>query len=190
MSVRIALASTSTHVEQIKALQMANLRRLLPVEVQETEGFVTAEYTLEFLQQIHKSTPAIVALADVNGEEQVVGYVIAATKEESLQHDLLKDLVGTVDARCQYDGKPMKDIRYIVVAQLCVAKAFRGQRLAQKMYERYSLEYHERGYEMAMTDVAHDNAKSLKTHKYAGWVVIDSLDYSGVFFDVIVLPLQ
>ncbi|KAJ3028517.1 UNVERIFIED_CONTAM: hypothetical protein HDU68_001513 [Siphonaria sp. JEL0065] len=186
----IALASTDAHVVQIKQLQMENLRRLLPLEVQEREGFVTAEYSIDYLRNIHSKTPAVVALAQVNGVQQVVGYVLAATKQDSLEHDLLKDLVGTVDGRCKFEKKKLKDLNYIVVGQLCVAKDFRGQRLASKMYEAFAQEYKSRGFECAMTDVAADNEKSLKTHKKSGWVVVDSLDYSGVVFEVIVLPFN
>ncbi|KAJ3068704.1 hypothetical protein HDU98_008176 [Podochytrium sp. JEL0797] len=185
---RVALATTPAHIDQIKALQMANLRRLLSVEVQEADGFVTAEYSRRFLAKIHESTPAIVSLAEVDGTERVVGYVLVATRADAASHDLLKDLVDTVDTRCNFEGKPLRDMNYLLVAQLCVDKQFRGQGLARKMYSAFAAEYHSRGFEIGMTDVAADNAISLKAHSKSGWIVVDSLDYSGVVFKVIVLP--
>ncbi|KAJ3066258.1 hypothetical protein HDU98_010449 [Podochytrium sp. JEL0797] len=186
-SARIALA-TPAHLEQIKALQMENLRRLLPIQVQETDGFVTAEYSPEYLAKLHESTPAIVSLAEIDGTEKVVGYVLVATRTEASTHELLKFFIKTIDARINFGGKPLRDMNYALIAQLCVAKQFRGQGLAQKMYSAFAREYLARGFAVGVTEVATENEVSLKAHAKAGWTVVDSLDYSGVVFKVVVLP--
>ncbi|KAJ3080509.1 hypothetical protein HDU99_008192 [Rhizoclosmatium hyalinum] len=187
--IRITLASTDAHITQIKTLHNANLRRLLPVEVQERDGFVTAEYEVEYLAHIHKSTPAVVALAQVDGAEKVVGYVLAATKTDSMSHNLLKDLVHFVDSNSSYNGKPLASTNYIVVGQLCVAKEFRGAALAKRMYQHYAEVYLKSGkFECAVTDVVSTNVISLRAHEKAGWVIVDSLSFEGVDFKVIVLP--
>ncbi|ORY36464.1 hypothetical protein BCR33DRAFT_790242 [Rhizoclosmatium globosum] len=142
--IRITLASTDAHITQIKTLHNANLRRLLPVEVQERDGFVTAEYEVEYLAHIHKSTPAVVALAQVDGAEQVVGYVLAATKTDSMSHNLLKDLVHFVDSNSSYNGKPLASTNYIVVGHFYLKSG---------------------KFECAVTDVVSTNVISLRAHE-------------------------
>ncbi|KAI8620783.1 acyl-CoA N-acyltransferase [Chytriomyces sp. MP71] len=182
--VEITLSSTEEHARQIKELQNANLRRNLSI-AEQAEGFVTAEYSVEFLLQLQQTTPHVIAIS--NGV--VVGYALAASREHGASHALLADMVRHIDARCALDGVPLRNMKYVLVAQLCVAKAFRGQRLAQKLYAHFTQAFQERGFQCAVTDVVSTNAPSLAAHRKAGWVVVNSLEFEGVAFDVICLPL-
>ncbi|KAJ3209163.1 hypothetical protein HDU82_001265 [Entophlyctis luteolus] len=172
----ITLASTTEHVAQVKSLQNENLRRLLPVEVQQTDGFVTAEYTVEFLTQMNHNSPAVIAL-DEDGV--VAGYILGCTREDALQHPLMKTLVNQFDS--------LNFHNYVLVGQLCVAKRARGHSLAVRMYELFAKEYKRRGFSCSLTSVAQDNAVSLNVHKKAGWNTVHSYEYDGVlnaFFGV------
>ena len=57
------------------------------------EGFVTAEYSLEFLWELHRHHPSVVAMRG----RRVVGYALAAHREPARSHALLSDLIGHVE---------------------------------------------------------------------------------------------
>src|SRR5580658_2806297 len=62
MSVLITRVGTRAQLEGILALHTANLRRNLSAEEIRTQGFVSAEYTREFLERMHAASPSIIAV--------------------------------------------------------------------------------------------------------------------------------
>ncbi|MEJ0083269.1 MAG: hypothetical protein WDM78_20480 [Puia sp.] len=110
-----------SELEGIRKLQEDNLTRNLPGDEPETEGFVTAEYSIEFLEKLHRVGPSIIA----KDAGQVVGYALVATRSVGHQHELLSDLFNYVD-KIIYQGLLLKNVCYVIVGQLCVAKTTGG----------------------------------------------------------------
>ncbi|KAJ3119499.1 hypothetical protein HK100_000283 [Physocladia obscura] len=180
----VTLASTLNQVAQIKALQNANLRRFVPVEVQKTDGYLTSDYTIEYLEQIHAETPAVVAL-DENGA--VVGYALAITRETARKHELIEEVVSTIDSlNVAAPSDPPNN--YILSGQLCVAKHARGHALTTRMYNFFREVYKQRGYNCSATGVAADNLASMTAHQKAGWLVTETVEFEGRPFKIVVLP--
>ncbi len=175
--VEIQLAKTSEELIEVLALQQANLRKNISDEEAETQGFLMAEYDLAFLELIHKASPGIIA----KDGDKVVGYSLVALPETAGHHPLLADLVANIE-RCIFDGKPV--INYAIVAQLCVSKDYRGQDLVQKLYGAFRDHYAGR-YDFCVTDVAQANARSLKAHQKRGFQVIDTLNYGGIAWEIV-----
>lgn len=163
----------------IKTLQQQNLKSVLTADEAEAEGFVTAEYDVEYLHLMNERTPAIVAKDD----ERVVGYALATVKDVGLKHDLLHDLFKTIDGII-YDGRRLSDTRYIVVGQLCVAKGYRGLGLVHEMYTAFR-DVYASAYQFCITDVAENNPRSLKAHLKSGFKVIDTLRYGGIGWHIV-----
>jgi L-amino acid N-acyltransferase YncA len=166
-------------LEGIKKLQQENLKINLTDQEAGTQGFVTAEYTMEFLEKMHGESPSIVAKAD----DQVIGFALVSVKAIRHDHELLGDLFKTID-KLQYNNRPLKDSKYVVVGQLCVSKNYRGIGLVQQMYQHFknclSPEF-----DYCITDVARDNPRSLKAHLKSGFRVIDTLNYGGLGWDIV-----
>lgn len=101
-------------ISGIKALQTSNLKSNLTEAEMIQEGFLTASYSLEFLDQMHQLEPAVVA----KDGDAVVGYALAVTKALYGHHDLLNDLFTQIDAH-RYKGQLLADVDYVVVGQLC-----------------------------------------------------------------------
>lgn len=175
--VDIKLVTNQAELEGVLALQQANLRKNISEEEAESQGFLMAEYDLPFLELLHRASPGIIAK---DGEE-VVGYSLVALPETARHHDLLADLVENIE-RCIFDGKPVEN--YAIVAQLCVSKEYRGQDLVQKLYGSFRDHYADQ-YAYCVTDVAQANHRSLKAHKKRGFQVIDTLDYGGIGWDIV-----
>src|SRR4051812_25680099 len=98
-----------SELEGIKKLQEENLKRNLLKDEAETEGFVTAEYTIEFLKTLHEAGSSIIA----KDEETVVGYALVADKSIRYQHELLADLFNCID-QIIYQGLILKQVNYVV----------------------------------------------------------------------------
>ena len=168
-----------SELEGIRKLQEDNLKRNLPADEAETEGFVTAEYSIEFLETLHKAGPSIIAKED----DLVVGYALVAAKSVRHQHELLSELFNYVD-KIIYRGRMLKNVSYVIVGQLCVAKNYRGLGLVHQMYQHFK-ESLIGEYDYCITDVAENNPRSLKAHLKTGFRVIDSFSYGGSNWNIV-----
>ncbi|HCL83584.1 MAG TPA: GNAT family N-acetyltransferase [Chitinophagaceae bacterium] len=168
-----------TELEGIRKLQEENLKKNLTGEEAASQGFVTAEYSIDFLKTLHEACPSIIAKED----DRVVGYALAALKSTRHHHDLLGDLFNVID-QLVYHDLSFKDTRYVVVGQLCVAKGYRGLGLVQQMYQHFKTHLSGR-FDYCITDVAQDNPRSLKAHLKTGFRVIDTLTYGGFGWDIV-----
>lgn len=175
--ITLQLVKSQEEMKGVLALQQANLRNNITQEEAETQGFLMAEYDLDFLELLNQKSPGIIA----KDGEKVVGYSLVALPETARQHPLLADLVQNIE-RCIFEGKPVEN--YAIVAQLCVSKEYRGQDLVQKLYGSFREHYANR-YTYCVTDVAQANHRSLKAHQKRGFQVIDSLDYGGIGWNIV-----
>lgn len=175
----IKQVSDQSELEGIKQLQNENLGKNIGPEEMIKEGFLTAEYSIEFLEMMHQISPSIIA----KDHDKVVGYALVSTKETAMHHDLLDDLFRNIDSKT-YNGVLLKDANYVVVGQLCVAKEYRGLGLVQKMYnhfrERLSGEF-----DYLITDVDERNPRSIKAHVKTGFQIIDTLRYGGSNWNIV-----
>jgi len=175
----IKLVSDFSELVGIKTLQDENLKKNLSITEAEKEGFVTAEYSIEFLQKLHLKNPSIIA-KDGN---QIVGYALVALKSIRDQHELLADLFDSID-KVQYKGQMLKNTNYVVIGQLCVSKKYRGLGLVQAMYQHFKTTLSGE-FDYCLTDIASNNPRSLKAHTKNGFVVVDTLNYGGLSWDIV-----
>lgn len=177
--VEVTRVSRPDEITGIRDLQALNLRQHISAEEAAEQGFLTASYTMEYLQEMNAVSPSIIA----KDGDKVVGYALVATKDIRKGHDLMEGLFDAID-QCTYNGRSLKDVNYVVVGQLCVAKAYRGQDLVQKLYGhfRHCLSNE---YTYLITDVAKANTRSLKAHKKRGFQVIHELMYGGIGWDIV-----
>ncbi len=167
-------------LEGIRHLQLANLKgEISPCEAAK-EGFVTASYPLECLQQMHAAHPSVVAKSG----DRVIGYALVACSEIRNCNELLQYFFEMADDII-YQGRPMRDYKYVIVGQLCVAKGYRGRGIVDQMYNFYRITLSSK-YDLCITDVAGDNPRSLRAHQKSGFNVIDEVFSDGVTWSIIV----
>jgi GNAT superfamily N-acetyltransferase len=177
--IHIKLVESEEELQGIRDLQEANLSTNLSREEAATEGFVTAAYTLDFLRTMHRAHPSVIA----KDGDRVVGYALVATQAVRAQHKLLAGLFDEIDAII-YQGRPLSERNYVVVGQLCVGKGYRAMGLARAMYECYRDALRDT-YDSCLTDVVQSNIRSLRAHEKTGFVVVGTLEYGGVGWDVV-----
>lgn len=155
-------------LEGILQLQKRNLpRNLSPVERQR-EGFVTVDHSYALLEKLNAIEPHVVALQG----EKVVGYVLTMTKESRYDIPILFSMFAEFDT-VVYKGRTISNYNYMLVGQVCVDVNFRGRGIFDGCYSKYRERY-SKGYDIAITEIAHSNQRSLKAHQRIGFEEIHS----------------
>lgn len=178
-SLEVTRVSRPDEIIGIRDLQSLNLKQNITAEEAIEQGFLTAAYTIDYLQEMNSASRSIIA----KDGDKVVGYALVATKDVRKGHDLIEGLFDAIDA-CEYNGKSLKDVNYVVVGQLCVAKEYRGQDLVQKLYGHFR-DCLSNEFTYLVTDVAKANVRSLKAHKKRGFKIINELIYGGFGWDIV-----
>lgn len=162
----IEYAKTDEDIHGILGLQQANLRQNLTETQLRQEGFVTLMHDAEWLKQMNRSTPSIIA----KDQGKMVGYCLAMTptfrhKAPALEpmFDILEDLV--------FKGKPFYDYKFIIGGQVCVAASHRGQQIFDKMHDKFRALY-QTTFDLMATDIATINQRSLNAHLRVGFEVV------------------
>lgn len=177
--ILIKRVSENWEIEGIKSLQEENRITNISQEEREKEGFVTASYSIELLKKMHHFEPTVIACQD----HKIVGYAMVTVKELYGEHDLLDGLFDAIN-RMTYQGLPLKKAKVIIVGQLCVAKPYRGQGLVPKMYQ-YFKECLMDKYDYCITDISEANERSIKAHEKCGFKIINTLEYEGVKWHIV-----
>ena len=177
--VSIKLAQEVSELEGILALQRRNLKRCLSESEAEEQGFLIAEYDLDYLRQMQEQRPSVIAVDD----GRVVGYALVVTREVRAGLPFISDLFDEID-RISYRGTLLAETNYVVVGQLCVDKDYRGQGLVDRLYAFFRASLEER-YQCGVTDIARANRRSLKAHQKVGFEVIHAIEYEGLTWDVV-----
>lgn len=175
----LKLVETEKELIGLKQLQTNNLRRLIGEEEAMKEGFVTSEYELSLLQQMHNIHPSII----VKEGDEVVGYTIVTNKEVYGAHPELDHLYNTLDAT-EYKGALLKNSNYILIGQVCVAKSHRGQGWVPKMYDYYK-NLHAKNYSYLVTDISQANKRSIRMHNKIGFETIGVIEQVGTGWDIV-----
>lgn len=176
----IKRVSTEDEIVAIKKLQSLNLKSSLSEDEMEAQGFVTAAYSIDFLKEMHDIEPAIIA----KDKEDIVGYALVATKAVMGKHHLLNDLFKNINA-IEYAGVCLDKIDYVIVAQLCVDKNYRGHGLAQKLYQFFRTSLHQK-YIYCLTDVDEKNARSIRAHLKTGFTVLNTFAYGDSNWHIVI----
>ena len=173
-NITIKLVTEAAEIAGIHQLQKENLKHLLSTEEAESQGFLTATYTLDFLHSMHLIHPSVIAKEG----EKVIAYALVSTKASRHEDQLLDEFCTAAD-ELVWEGIAFKDLDYVVVGQLCVSKKYRGMGLATQLYDFFRQQM-ENKYDFCITDVANDNKRSLQAHLKTGFKIIGTKTYSGV----------
>jgi len=176
-------AHSKDDLEGILNLQKRNLASSLNKDEIESQGFVTVDHSYEQLSRLNDHERHVVAKEN----ERVVGYLLAMTKQSRLDIPVLVPMFELFDT-ISYNNERISAYNYLVVGQVCIDKAWRGQGILDHCYAAYR-NYYRTKYDFAITEIAATNARSLKAHKRIGFKEIktyaspDKTDWSVVLWD-------
>jgi len=181
--VSYTTATSKNDLEGILSLQKINLAQSLTESEIRSQGFVTVDHSYEQLAKLNDHEKHIVAKD--NGK--VIGYLLAMTKPSRFDIPVLLPMFELFDT-ISYNNRKISDYNYLVVGQVCIDKDYRGQGILDDCYAVYR-EHCGNKYDIAITEIAATNLRSLKAHKRIGFKEIntyvspDKTEWSVVLWD-------
>lgn len=166
--ISYSTSNTKEELEGILKLQQSNLALGLTVDEIQSQGFVTVQHTYDVLKNMNDLEKHVIA----KDEEAVIGYVLAMTKQSRSAVPVLVPMFEIFD-QIVYSEQIISELNYIVVGQVCVGKAYRGQGIFDDCYSAYKKIYSSK-YDLAITEIASTNTRSLNAHKRIGFKEIHS----------------
>lgn len=151
-------AASEADLNQILALQRANLPGNISSEDKKKEGFVTVSHTFDLLKTMNDACSHIVA----KSEGIVIGYALCMHPRFANEIEVLRPMFDEINALHP------KIKNYIVMGQICIAKAFRGQGAFRKLYQTMRVAVQPE-FEQIITEVDADNMRSLRAHHAVGF---------------------
>src|SRR5688500_3339963 len=116
--VKITTVENTDELQQIIDLSKKNMvRDLSPGEIQ-SQGFVTMQYTLDALQQMHSLAPSVVAKDGNN----VVGYALVLPPEARSVFPPLEPLFHILGS-LNWNNRPVIDYNFYIMGQVCIARS-------------------------------------------------------------------
>ncbi|MBZ4422569.1 GNAT family N-acetyltransferase [Myxococcus sp. RHSTA-1-4] len=167
-TLRTCLVTRREELEQILRLQAANLRGHVSPEQAAREGFVTVSHTLDVLERMHALAPSVIAREG----EQLAGYALVMPVEARAFVPILEPMFQLLET-LSWRGRPLRDSRYYVMGQVCVAEAYRGQGVFDALYREHRASYGGR-FDCMVTEVATRNTRSMRAHARVGFEVIET----------------
>ena len=164
--LKAGLANTESDLRQILALQERNLKQNLSTEEKAAEGFLTMQFSLAMLQQLHDLAPSIV----VRDGDEIIAYAIVLLKEGRKAYPDLENMFLHLET-LTWNGKPLVDYKFYVMGQICIDKNYRGQQVFNMLYNKHR-ELYQTSFDCLVTEISTSNHRSLRAHKKIGFQTI------------------
>lgn len=155
-------------LEQIIQLQQKNLKQFISQEEKDAQGFLTVQFDLPLLEQLHAIAPSII----IKHQDEVVAYAMTVLLESRLNYSAVESMIANFD-HLQWKEKPLHDYNFYVMGQICVAREHRGQGLFDQLYQHHKEVYSPR-FDFIITEISTSNYRSLQAHKRVGFETIYS----------------
>jgi L-amino acid N-acyltransferase YncA len=161
-------ADSKKDLEGILGLQKQNLAVSLTKDEIQSQGFVTVDHSYDQLEKLNDHEKHVIA----KDHKKVIGYLLAMTKRSRFDIPVLIPMFDLFDS-VSYNNKKISECNYLVVGQVCIDKAYRGQGILDHCYAAYR-EYYCTKYDFAVTEIAATNHRSLKAHRRIGFKEINT----------------
>lgn len=158
MGISYCTATTKEELEQILALQQANLWANVSPEEKEKDGFVTVEHNFDILHQMNEVCPHIIA----KDGDIVAAYALCMHPKFADKIDILKPMFAEIDTVVP------KNEKYIAMGQICVGKNYRNQGIFRGLYNAMKAHVQPE-FESIVTEVDAKNTRSLQAHYAVGF---------------------
>lgn len=168
----------TSRVEELKeilVLQKENLLRADKINDQFKEGFVTVQHSLTDLQDMHNGAPHCIIKLD----NKVIGYALVMLPNYKDKIEILKPFFNELEQLVA----PAK--KYLVMGQICIAAAYRGEGLFKMLYQYFKQE-HEKRFHCVLTEVASTNTRSLQAHLSVGFEIQKTYEQEKITWHIMI----
>lgn len=167
MSIQYTVVKQEQEIQQILSLQALNHPVALTDTVMQKEGFVTVRHEPDVLRHMNALYPSVIA---VDGA-QLAGYCLVMLRQFAGKVPVLVPMFNRLES-LSWRGKSLRECRWFVMGQVCVAAEYRGQGVFDGMYAK--LKKHCRtDFDFVVTQVAARNTRSLRAHERVGFKTVE-----------------
>ena len=164
---------------QVLAVQESNQPHNITPEQLTKEGFVTVRHTLPLLKAMNEAAPQVIAKEG----DKVVGYALVMLQSFQDLVPVLKPMFTTLTT-LSYNGRPLTELRYYVMGQICVAEGYRGKGIFDGMYQKHK-ELYDGQFDLCITEIASRNPRSLRAHQRVGFKVLHTFTDTTDTWDIV-----
>ncbi len=169
-------ATSEADLNQILALQQKNRPGSISSEERKKEGFVTVAHTFGILKAMNDVCPHIV----VKSDGTLISYALCMHPKFAAEIEVLLPMFEEINAIHP------KIESYIVMGQICIAKAFRGQGIFRQLYQTMQGAVQPE-FELIITEVDAKNTRSLRAHYAVGFEELKTYRFGDQDWKLIVL---
>lgn len=173
------LSKSPETLKQILELQYKNLEVQISADELKNEGFVTVHHDYDLLETICGEYGHMVA----NDQGKVIAYALVMLKEYGKSVPVLVPMFDLIN-QLTYETLALKDSPYLVMGQVCVDKAYRGQGIFYELYQQMRLNLSS-SFDYIITEVATRNPRSIKAHAKLGFECIHNYVADEEDWDII-----
>jgi hypothetical protein len=164
VNIEYTLVRGPRDVERILALQAENHRDVVDAATAQREGFTSVRHEPSVLQAMNRAYPSAIATSG----DVLAGYCLMMAQQFREAVPLLEPMFSLCD-RLAWRGVPLAgNLRWFVMGQVCVARAFRGQGVFDGAYRKLRDAY-ARQFDFVVTEISQRNARSLRAHRRVGF---------------------
>lgn len=158
------IVSSDREIDQILELQAANHLSVIDDDTMRRQGFVTVKHERSVLVAMNAAAPSAIA----KDGHTLAGYCLAMPP--SFRHDIpiLKPMFDMIDQTIWQDIRLGDNPRWMIMGQVCVAEAYRGQGVFEGMYHALRDAYRDQ-YDLLITEISERNTRSLRAHAKVGF---------------------
>ncbi|MBT8244593.1 MAG: GNAT family N-acetyltransferase [Winogradskyella sp.] len=174
--------TSDDQLKQILKLQKKNLFTTITKEERKSEGFVTVSHSFDVLKRMNDAQPHIIA----KDGDTVVGYALCMLKQFKADVPLLVPMFDFMDSVLEI--KNLSDLKFVIMGQICIDKAYRKQGVFGELYKKMSSELKE-NFDIIITEVNTKNKRSSFAHQAVGFETLDMHSAHGEEWELILLKL-
>ncbi|MEM1327719.1 MAG: GNAT family N-acetyltransferase [Bacteroidota bacterium] len=178
--LHFTVAKKDADLQQILSLQQQNLTRNIDSATAKAQGFVTVEHDLKSLKIMNDRHPHVIA----KGDETVVGYALCMSPYFAKDIPILVPMFERIH-QLNWNEQLISASDYIIMGQVCVAKAWRGKGVFKRLYAQMQ-QTQSANYPLVITEIASRNTRSLRAHEKVGFETLEVYESGGEEWQIVV----
>jgi hypothetical protein len=171
---------TQRDIDDLLDLQAQNMPQALNQYSQRSQGFLTVQHNAALLRAMMAAAPQVI----LRDRAVLAGYALAMPVAMREAIPVLVPMFEQLE-QLHFQDKPLQQIPYIVMGQICIASSYRGQGFFELLYDGLRLHLSDT-YEIIITEVSTRNPRSLRAHHRMGFQTFHTYsDPSGEHWELI-----
>lgn len=178
--ITATVVSSTNELQQIIDLQRKNLKQHISEEEKNQQGFLTMEFSMPMIQRLHDLAPSVI----IKDADKIIAFAIVLLQEGRNAYPDLEPMFQNFE-NLEWKNKSLKEYRFYVMGQICIAKEYRGKGFFDMLYKKHKELYKDK-FDFIITEISASNYRSLNAHKRVGFKKINTFRDKIDEWDVVI----